>query len=133
MSTTSIEYMHICDYAFQANGKHSMIGVFERINSFNFPAAHPYMAVAIKLRDQAHRKFQVSVMVAKPNGDKIAELQAEIATTDDGSAYMDVNLINLQFPEPGRYLVKVLSAGETLISQSLVVAKMAAPSVQKVS
>lgn len=124
---TTIDYMHICDYAFQSNGKPSMIGIFERINAFQFPAAHPYMAVAIKIRDQAHRKVNLTVQVARPNGDKLAEIQGTIVTGEDGVAYLDANLMNLQFPEPGRYLVKVLSAGATLVSESLILAKIEAP------
>lgn len=133
MSTT-IDYMHICDYAFVAEGgKAAIIGIFDKISATTFPTNHPYMAVALKLRDEPHRTLPIKITVARPNGDKLAELDGAVATGDDGSANVNLNLVNLQFQEPGRYLVKVASKGETLASQSLILAKVAAPPVSRAS
>ena len=131
---TTIDYMHICDYAFVADGgKAAIIGIFDQINASSFPTSHPYMAVALKLRDEPHRTLPIKITVARPSGDKLAELDAVVATGADGSANVNLNLVNLQFQEAGRYLVKVASKGETLVSQSLTVAKSAAPPVQRAS
>ncbi len=43
-----VDYMHICDYAFPAQGgKACIIGIFDRIHATSFPTVHPQMSVAI--------------------------------------------------------------------------------------
>jgi hypothetical protein len=46
-------------------------------------------------------------------------MQGEVTVGADGGAFMNVNLINVQFPEPGRYTVKIAAGGETLVSHSI--------------
>lgn len=124
----TVEYLHVCDYAFPAEGgKPCIIGIFDVIHATAFPAAHPYMAIALRLRGQAHEIVPLKMELARPNGDVLVTLQGEVTIAADGSAFLTMNIINTQFPEPGRYVVKVVSGGQTLISHSLEVQKTVAP------
>jgi hypothetical protein len=123
-----VEYMHICDYAFpgQAN-KPCIIGVFDRITAPSFPAGHPFMSVAIQLRGTAHELVPIKMELGRPNGEVIVGMEGQIAVNEAGGAFINFNLINTQFPEAGRYVVKISSAGKTLTSHSLHLVKTQAP------
>ena len=114
-----VEYMHICDYAFKAEGgKSCIIGIFSSINAGSFPCTHPHMVLAIQLHGQAHETIAIHVEIERPNGDVLAGIDGKIAAGADGGAFLNVNLMGLKFPEPGRYTVKVLSEARTLATQS---------------
>lgn len=115
-----VDYMHICDYAFNAEGgKPCIIGVFDQIQTNQFPTHHPYMAVAIQLRGQQHELIPVTVELGRPNGEVLARVEGQINASPEGGAFVTLNLVNVQFPEQGRYTIKVLSADRTLATQSL--------------
>ena len=115
-----LEYMHVCDYACVGEGgKHCIIGIFDNINAANFPMAHPYMSVAIKFQGQQHARIQVQVELSKPNGEVLAKVGGEIAIGPEGGAMLNLNLVNVVFPEAGRYMFKVKANGRTLVSHSI--------------
>jgi hypothetical protein len=75
-----VEYMHICDYAFPAQGgKPCIIGIFDRIIALAFPVAHALMSVAIHLQGTAHEIVPIHVEVGRPNGDVIVRLDGQVA------------------------------------------------------
>jgi hypothetical protein len=116
----TIEYLHICDYAFPAEGgKPCVIGIFDVIHATTFPAMHPHMAIALRLRGHADEVVPVKIELARPNGDVLTTLESDVTVGQDGSSFIAMNMINMQFPDPGRYIFKVTSAGHTLISHSL--------------
>lgn len=123
-----VDYMHICDYAFKAEGgKSCIIGIFTVLNAATFPCTHPHMVLAVQLQGQPHEAIALKIEVGRPNGDVLAGLDAKLVAGADGTAFVNLNLINLQFPEPGRYTVKVLSGGRSLSTQSFQVRKAPAP------
>ena len=87
------------------------------------------MVLAIQLRGQAHETIAIHVEIGRPNGDVLAGIDGKIAAGADGGAFLNVNLMGLKFPEPGRYTVKVLSESRPLASQSFHVRKAPGPSV----
>jgi hypothetical protein len=124
----TIEYLHVCDYAFPAEGgKPCIIGIFDVINAPAFPVMHPHMAIALRLRGTAHEVLPLKIELGRPNGDVLNTMQATLTVGPDGSAFINVNMINTQFTEAGRYTVRVSSAGQNLISHSLHVLKTQAP------
>lgn len=119
-----IEYLHVCDYAFMADGgKPCIIGIFDNLSAAAFPATHPVMAVAMRLRGTAHEILKLKVDLARPNGDVLVTMQGEVTLGPDGSAFMQMNIAGAQFPEAGRYVFKVSSGGKNLTSHSLQVLK----------
>ena len=115
-----VEFMHLCDYAFQAEGgKACIIGIFDGIGAHVFPATHMLMTIAVKFQGQMHEIAPVKIEVVRPNNETLAAVEGQIGLGPDGGAFIDFKLMNLQFPEPGRYAVRVTSEGRVLASQSL--------------
>ena len=115
-----VDYLHVCDYAFSGEGgKQCVIGIFDAITAQTFPAVHPHMSIALRLRGQAHELLVIKIELGRPNGEVLATMQGEVTVGADGGAFMNVNLINVQFPESGRYTVKIAAGGETLVSHSI--------------
>jgi len=116
----TIDYLHICDYAFPAEGgKPCFIGVFDRITAPAFPVAHPYMAVAFQIHGTAHELVPLKIELVRPNGEVLVTLDGQIVLNESGGGFVNFNLMQTQFPEAGRYIVKVSSAGKTLVSHPL--------------
>jgi hypothetical protein len=123
-----VDYMHICDYAFPAEGgKPCIIGIFDRIFAPAFPATHVYMTVAVNVKGQPHEKIPAKLELGRPNGDVLATLNANAELTGEGAGLMQFALVNVQFPEQGRYTFKLSINGRTLATQSLRVQKAPAP------
>jgi hypothetical protein len=120
-----VEYMHVCDYAFSAQGgKPSVIGIFETIQGGSFPITHPHMCIAVQLRAQPHARVPVVVELAKPNGEVLGRIDGEVPASSEGGCFIHLTMVNMVFPEAGRYAVKVSSEGRPLASQSIRVQKM---------
>jgi hypothetical protein len=123
-----VEYLHVCDSAFMAEGgKHCIIGIFDAIHSAAFPAVHPVMTVAFRVRGQASEIVSLRIELARPNGEVLGATPLEITIDQQGSAFVNMNMVGTQFPEPGRYAVKVSAAGRTLVSHPLHLHRMQAP------
>ena len=123
-----VEYLHICDSAFAAEGgKHCIIGIFDVIHATSFPAVHPIMAIAMRVLGQAHEPIAIKLELGRPTGEALLTMPMDITVGPDGGANINVNLVNTQFPEAGRYVIKVSSAGRTLVSHSLHLHKMHTP------
>ena len=123
--TTQVEYLHVCDFAFPAQGgKPCIIGIFERIAGPQFPLTHAVMCIAVQLRDVPHGTIQVGIELGRPNGDVIAKINGEAPASSDGGAFINLNLVNTTFPEPGRYTVKVTSHNQTLAVRSIQVMRL---------
>jgi hypothetical protein len=119
------EYLHVCDSAFMAEGgKHCIIGIFDSIRAATFPATHPTMTVAFRVQGQPFEAVNLRLELARPNGDVLATLTANLTLSDEGNHVLNVNMANTQFPEPGRYLVKVYEGRNTLVSHSLPVLQL---------
>lgn len=104
-----------------------MIGIFDIIQASAFPFVHAQLSIALRLRGQAHEIVPLKVELARPNGEVLITLQHDFTVSTDGSAFIHLNLTNTQFPDAGRYVVKVTSAGQVLTSHSLQVQKLQAP------
>jgi hypothetical protein len=128
-----VEFMHLCDYAFQAEGgKACIIGIFDGIGAHVFPATHMLMTIAVKFQGQAHEIAPVKIEVVRPNSESLAAVEGQIGLGPDGGAFIDFKLMNLQFPEPGRYSVRVTSEGRILASQPLHLTAVKAPGAPSV-
>jgi hypothetical protein len=123
-----VEFMHLCDYAFQAEGgKACIIGIFDGIGAHTFPATHMLMTIAMQFQGQPHEVAPIKIELVRPNGETLAALEGQIAMSAEGVAFIEFKLGNLVFPEPGRYSVNVSSSGRTLATRSLRLTKLAPP------
>ena len=115
-----VEYLHVCDLAFAAEGgKQCIIGIFDVIHATSFPATHASMSIATRLRGNPSEVVPMKLEVGRPNGDVLATIQADVTLAPDGSMFLQLNLVGVQFPEAGRYTVKISSGGRSLATHSL--------------
>jgi hypothetical protein len=121
-----VEYMHICDYAFTAEGgKACIIGIFDQVRATSFPATQAYMVAAIRLTGTPHESGDVRVEIGRPNGDVVTGATAHVTITAEGYANLNCNFVTIQFPSEGRYTFKVSTGGKTLATTSIRVLKVA--------
>ncbi len=115
-----VDYMVLADAAATSEGKHYIHGAgWDRISATSFPASHPMMAVAIRLRipwTATNEQHPVELDLIDADGVSILEgtagpLQGEINVGrppqinpgDDQVVCLVFNLIGLTFPQPGTY------------------------------
>ena len=123
-----VDYLHLCDLSFMDQvGKHCIIGMFDIIHAPAFPATHPTMSLAMRILGQPGEAIQVTFELGRPNGNVLATVAMEVVAGPDGGANLNLNLNQTQFPEPGRYTLKILSGKEVLASRSLRLVKMDLP------
>src|SRR5262249_47768602 len=123
-----LDYFHVCDYAFvDQGGKQCIIGIFDGINAATFPATHPMLALALRLRGTPHAVLKIKIELGRPNGEVLAGMQGDVTISADGTTNMQVNMASVVSPEAGRYTFKVSADGEALTSHSMQVRKIQAP------
>ncbi len=123
-----VEYMHICYYAFPAQGgKACIIGIFDRIHATSFPTVHPQMSVAIHLRGQRGEACELKVELIKPDGDVLATLNAQVAVSSAGSVFVHLHMLSVKFPVPGDYTFRVSADDRLLVTQTLFLRRLDAP------
>ena len=122
------DYLIVCDLALSSeHGKHCIVGVFDQINASAFPALHPSMGLAIRLFCQSSEALKLKVELGRPNGDVFVSLPIEPVAGSDGICTISMTLNQLQFPEPGRYTLRVLDGKNALASRSLRLVKVDLP------
>lgn|SRR5574341_1550640 len=128
------------DYAnVTGDGKLNVIGIFNDINSYNFPARHPSMHIVAKLAPDLseygqRRMFTVILMDA--DGNHVMELSGEFEVPrGQGGRKPEVNIIlNLKdiiLPTPGRYQFVLLVDKDQKDELTLYVNQIEAPKIQE--
>jgi len=120
------------------DGKLNVMGIFNDINAYNFPARHPSMHLVAKLGAELseygqRRGFTVILMDA--DGNHIMELSGEFdVPTGQGGKKPEVNIIlNLKdiiLPNPGRYQFVLLIDKDQKDELTLYVNQIETPKTQ---
>lgn len=115
----------ICDVAVAdpGSGKKSLIGIFDRIQTGQFPLKRP-MSIYVKLADlDGYYKLQVK-FVNVPEAKMIAHFDGEIECHDRTvTADLYIDAPPLPFPSPGRYEFQVW-ANDNFLGQAFIDAVM---------
>lgn len=123
-----VDYLHLCDLAFMDEaGKHCIIGMFDIVRAISFPCTHPTMTVAMRVLSQPGEAIKLKFELGRPNGNVIVTLPMDIVAGPDGGANINLNLQQVQFPEAGRYTLKIVQGQETLASRSIRLQKIDPP------
>jgi len=105
------------DYAnITGDGKLNVMGIFNEINAFNFPARHPSMHLVVKLAAELGEYGEtrnLSVRLLDADGNQIMNLSGPVEIPPGGGGRKpEVNAIlelkDIIFPEPGPYEFVVL-------------------------
>lgn len=109
----------ICDDIFrdERTKKLVIVGTFNYINAVRFPCRHPRMRILITLTNGRGR-YELKLSIRSAATDQpLLEMKGD-ATFKDPTQIVDIDMEirDLQFPEPGKYWV-VLEADDQIIQQ----------------
>ncbi len=106
----------LADYAnVTGDGKLNILGIFDRINLMQIPAAHPQMHLVLRI--EAHpaevgRAHAIEIRLQDPEGTVIFEVKGEIVPHGEAGRVVSTNQIltlnNLQLEKIGDYRFVVL-------------------------
>jgi hypothetical protein len=123
----SVVAMLICDQIIteQVTNKKSLIGVFDKFFSPNFPAMLPRLAVYVKLADALGGYLFRLRIVKRKDESAIAEIRLDTQIPDaDQYTELALNMPPLLIPEQGRYEFQ-LYAGENYLHRVTMQAELA--------
>ncbi|MCK6438825.1 MAG: hypothetical protein L6Q71_01330 [Planctomycetes bacterium] len=107
----------LCDQIIQGtDGKHSVIGVFQRINAVDYPVFHPRFGVYFRLGEMGG-DYTFIIRFVDPNSEKVlgeAQLQGVSHKRPLEDFETGVNLPGIEIPHPGIFEVRLLGNGELL-------------------
>jgi hypothetical protein len=125
----------LADYAnVTGDGKLNILGIFDRINLLQIPAAHPQMHLVLRI--EAHpaeleRGHDVEIRLHDPEGTTIFEVRGEIVPRGEPGQTVSTNQIltlnNLQLERVGNYRFVVLINNDVKSEIPLAVEFVAAP------
>jgi hypothetical protein len=122
--------MLVCDAAIKeaGTGKISLIGIFENLNTVNFPARHPQLAVYVKLTDAAGQYQLRLELVQLENATIIGQGEGAVTVHDRmESAELVFELHNLTFNAPGLYSFNLSANGRLVGSKTFSVLQLKRP------
>ncbi|MEM7110330.1 MAG: hypothetical protein AAF519_19035 [Bacteroidota bacterium] len=117
-----VEIFTLSDYAENFNGKLTIVGTFDAINSSTFPVIQPICALSLRLRfsNKETGNHIVIIRLIDKNGKELNKIDGNLTVMNpmDGSNYSSVNLVmrfnNLKFEAEGQYSFELLINDEWL-------------------
>ena len=108
MSRPELIALLTCDAsATDPHGKVTLYGLFDLIWGTTFPLRHPQLAVLLKCRFDSPGEAQV--FLERPDGEPLLAL-APIKAQTAGNLQLIFHLSNVEFPIPGTYHFRLLTA-----------------------
>ncbi len=109
--------MVVCDDIFRDSitGKAILVGAFSTITCPTFPARHPKLAVFFSITN-GNGEYDLSLSIEQEStGLNLITLQGPLHASDPlGIADIELFLQGVEFPEPGKYWVKLECDGEII-------------------
>jgi hypothetical protein len=101
---TKINFIHICENAFlsKESGNLNLIGIFDGINSKNFPALHPLFFLVANIVLEENKEHDVSITV-KNTEDSSNIFETPVFKVFGDKAQIIYKFINYNFKSAGNY------------------------------
>ena len=80
-----VDIFTLCDFAQESGGKLTVIGAFDTVFARQFPAMHPYMCLAMRLRFYIHEEgtHPIRIEFAGPDGAEVVNpIEGELSVLD---------------------------------------------------
>ena len=115
-----VEIFTLSDYAENFNGKLTIVGTFDAINSNVFPVIQPICALSLRLRfsEKETGNHKVTIRLIDKSSKELNKIDGDLTVMNpvNGSNYSSVNLVmkfnNLKFETEGQYSFELLIDGE---------------------
>jgi len=116
----TIEFLHVCDYAFQCErGKPCIVGITEAVIAQGFPAECSVVTVAIEHRGAPLERGWLTCQVLQPNAEVLGALDYDIQLDAAGRRFMAHTILRATFPQAGTYTFRVTAGEQTLAEKSI--------------
>lgn len=107
---------HLCDYAFCADNKMSLIGMFRHIDVLRLPAVAPPFYLCVEVETVKGEEPRLSARLRRPNGELLADL-GYMTVIDSGKAevnrgWVDLAVRDLELKAFGEHTVELLVADQ---------------------
>ena len=114
-----VEIFTLCDAATEGGGKLNILGTFDRIQTRQFPAAHPHCAIAVRIRFERIEEGNHRVRITFVNADGqplLPGLDGNLGVrmppeVDSVCANMILNFNDLKFQQAGQYSIDLAIDG----------------------
>lgn len=123
---SKLNFLHICDYAsFDQMGKLNIIGIFETINSVQFPYQHPQFFVIANLSISKSGDYECVIRIADIDNNEVGKftLQKVRVSLNKDQASSNLGIVGqfnlVKFDKPGKYKVEVIVDGEIVDSKDI--------------
>lgn len=115
--TPRVKAFMLCDQTIHGrDGKHSVIGIFQRINAGNFPVFHHRFGIYLRLGEMRGDYTLKIRFIDTENDRPLAEM--ELRDISHGNPLDDfetsLNLPGIEIPRPGTYEIQVLANNELI-------------------
>ncbi len=111
----------LCDTIIEdrATGKKSLIGLFDRLGSSQFPCMHPHLSILVSLTS-GKGKYPCEILCTHVDGDKAFGGKGEIELKSPHQV-VDIafNFHGVRFPKPGIYNLQFLCDGFPVMTRRL--------------
>ncbi len=114
----TVEVFTLCDFAQDNLGKLTIIGAFDALTVKEFPAVHPFMCVAARIRFAVYElgSHAIKVDIRSPEGEALLpSLEGSMSVNgigrDSACANLTLNLMNVRWAKEGSWNI-VLSIDE---------------------
>jgi len=80
-----VDIFTLCDFAQESGGKLTVVGAFDTVFARQFPAMHPYMCLAMRLRFYIHEEgtHPIRIEFAGPAGAEVMNpIEGELSVLD---------------------------------------------------
>lgn len=102
--------------------KCSIYGLFDIVYGDKFPLTHKAFAVFAKLQGDKG-KYPLALKLVAPDGERTNLGKFEIDITKTGLAATEIQVVGLQFPQPGKYQLAMQTGRRTLGKPITIIAK----------
>jgi hypothetical protein len=119
-----LNFIHVCESAFRTDGNKNLnvIGIFDTISSFGFPAIHPKFTVVANLEADNNGPHKTSLVILRSD---TREKLSEMETSFVGIRQQIIHtFINFQFPAEGSYLIEISLDNIFLGSATIILRKV---------
>jgi hypothetical protein len=80
-----VDIFTLCDFAQESGGKLTVVGAFDTVFARQFPAMHPFMCLAMRLRFYIHEEgnHPIKIEFAGPDGAEVVHpIEGELSVFD---------------------------------------------------
>jgi len=120
----------LCDFAQESDGKLTVVGAFDTIYARQFPAVHPFMCLAMRVRFFIHESgtHQMKIAFAAPDGsDAAGPIEGQLSVGDFAGSSRVVhsvfNFVNTPMSREGTIGITLTIDGREVLTSPLYVRK----------